>query len=105
MVLTRQGNWHEDGVQALQNLDDALHYCEQLQPAPQAVWIIGGAQIYAQAIAVAHKIVITDINASFDGDAFAPLLDASWREVQREPHISATGLAYSFVTYLPSAAI
>jgi dihydrofolate reductase len=100
VVLTQQRNWHENGVEPKQNMHDALQYCEHLKPAPSAVWIIGGAQIYAQALPLAHKIVITEIDADFQGDAFAPELDTSWRETQRESHISTTGLAYSFVTYL-----
>ncbi len=100
IVLTRQENWHENGAEPKKNIDDALRYCEQLQPVPQTVWVIGGAQIYAQALALAHKIVITEIDASFEGDALAPELDARWHEAQRESHISSTGLAYSFVTYL-----
>ncbi len=102
VVLTRQTDWHADGVQRTAQLREALHYCEQLQPQPEAVWVIGGAQIYAQALPLAHKIVITEIDASFDGDAFAPALDDRWREVERQAHASTTGLAYSFVTYLPT---
>lgn len=100
IVLTRQTDWHVDGVQHMAQLHEALQYCDQIEPMTQAVWIIGGAQIYAQALPLAHKIVITEIDATFEGDAFAPILDASWRETERESHTSTTGLAYSFVTYL-----
>ena len=40
-----------------------------------------------------------EIDADIEGDAFAPTLDAAWHETARERHVSATGLAYSFVTY------
>jgi dihydrofolate reductase len=100
IVLTRQSDWNETGAKRSENLQDALLFCEQATPKPHAVWIIGGAQIYAQALPLAHKIVITEIDASFEGDAFAPELDAVWRETERESHTSTTGLAYSFVTYL-----
>jgi dihydrofolate reductase len=103
IVLTQQPNWHENGVAPKLNMREALQYCEHLPSAPPAVWIIGGAQIYAQALPLAHKIVITEIDASFEGDAFAPQLDDVWREAQRESHTSTTGLDYSFVTYLPVA--
>ena len=39
------------------------------------------------------------IDADFDGDAFAPTLSPTWREVQREAHVAANGLPFSFVTY------
>ncbi len=100
IVLTRQADWQEDGAQRVTDLQDGLQFCQQIAPAPEAVWVIGGAQIYAQALPLAHRLVITEIDASFEGDAFAPVLDTSWRETARESHTSATGLAYSFVTYL-----
>jgi dihydrofolate reductase len=103
IVLTRQTDWKENGAQRTSDLPEALLFCEQLASKPDAVWVIGGAQIYTQALPFAHKIIITEIEATFEGDAFAPQLDASWREAQREAHVSTTGLAYSFVTYLPSS--
>ena len=43
--------------------------------------------------------VVTEIDADYDGDAFAPTLSPAWREVQREPHMAASGLRFAFVTY------
>jgi dihydrofolate reductase len=63
------------------------------------VWIIGGAQIYAQALPLASKVVVTKIAAAFEGDAFAPTLNDSWHEVTHEEHIAASGLPYAFATY------
>jgi dihydrofolate reductase len=99
IVLTRQSDWQESGAQRVSDLQQALLYCEQLASKPDTVWVIGGAQIYAQALPLAHKVVVTEIDAEFAGDAFAPELGKEWREIQRESHVSATGLAYSFVTY------
>ena len=100
VVLTRQTDWQENGVQRCADLHSAILFCEQMQPAVPAVWVIGGAQIYAQALPLAHKIVVTEIDAAVEGDAFAPPLGADWHETQREAHTSTTGMAYSFVTYL-----
>jgi len=63
--------------------------------------VIGGAQIYAEAEPLARRALVTEIARDYEGDAFAPVLDASvWRETQRESHVSAKdGLAFSFVTY------
>jgi dihydrofolate reductase len=64
------------------------------------VWVIGGAQIYAQALAQAQRVEVTEIQQPFEGDAFAPTLDASWHAVARSPqHVSAQGLPYAFVSY------
>jgi dihydrofolate reductase len=87
----------ESGAHPAESLAQAFLICEQ-QTAP-AVWIIGGAQIYAQALALAHKVVITEIDVQLEGDAFAPKLDGQWKAQYRESHIGASGLPYSFITY------
>lgn len=94
IVITRQSNWHENGAQRVSSLREALQKCEQSEKA----WIIGGAQMYAQALPLADELVVTEIDADFEGDAFAPTVGAEWREVARERHTAANGLPYSFVT-------
>jgi dihydrofolate reductase len=66
--------------------------------APDA-WIMGGAEIYRQAEPLASTAVVTEIDADFEGDAFAPTLSHAWQELQRESHVAAHGLPFSFVTY------
>ncbi len=88
----------KSGVSSAQNLREALLICEQLRSAE--VWVIGGAQIYAQALPLAHKLVITEIDGEFEGDAFAPRLNADWRETHRARMVAANGLVLDFVTYL-----
>ena len=68
-----------------------------LFPADEVVWLIGGAQLYAQALPLASQLVVTEIDADFDGDAFAPVLGPEWHEIERSQHTSAQGLAYSLV--------
>jgi dihydrofolate reductase len=104
VVVTRQSDWHADGALPANNMLDALLICEHmsviLEPSPEQVWVIGGAQIYAEALPLAKRIVVTEIDADFEGDAFAPQLGPDWQETAREAHISKTGLAFSFVTYI-----
>ena len=95
VVVTRQPNWNENGAQPARNISEALHFCEH----KAHVWVIGGAQIYAQALPLAHSVVVTEIGANFEGDAFAPELGPEWREIARENLMSAQGLPLSFVTY------
>ena len=95
LVVTRQSEWQAQGAQAAASLQDALAQCAD---APDA-WVIGGAQIYAQALPLAHSVVVTEIDVQVQGDAFAPELGSAWREASRQSHVSATGLAYSFVHY------
>ena len=95
IVITRQSDWQAAGAQRAGSLDEALRHC----PAGGDAWIIGGAEIYAQTLPLASTAVVTDIEAPFDGDAFAPQFGPDWVETRRERHLSTTGLAFSFVTY------
>ena len=95
VVVTHQEAWNEMGAQPSSSLQEALSFCEQFAD----VWVIGGAQIYAQALAYADTAVVTEIDADFDGDAFAPQFGAQWEEINRETHTSVNGLGFSFVTY------
>ena len=63
-------------------------------------FVIGGAQIYTQALALATRIIATEIQADVPGDAFFPLLPAfAWRETARQAQPEENGLRYDFVTY------
>jgi len=95
IVVTRQSDWQADGALRAGSIEEAMRLCGE---APDA-WIMGGAEIYRQAEPLASTAVVTEIDANFEGDAFAPTLSPRWREVQRERHVAASGLAFSFVTY------
>jgi len=96
IVITRQTDWHSLGAIPAHGLDAALSLCAQAEH----VWVIGGAQIYAQALPLATTVEVTEIDADFDGDAYAPALGAQWHEHQRESHTAANGLPYSFARYV-----
>ena len=104
VVVSRQSDWQAEGALPANDMLEALSICEHmsmiLEPTPEQVWVIGGAQIYAEALPLAKRIVVTEIDADFEGDAFAPQLGAEWQETAREAHISKTGLPFSFVTYV-----
>ena len=94
-VLTRDENFNEMGTQRFTSMESALL---SLEHHPE-VWVMGGAQVYAQALPLAQRVVATEIDADFEGDAFAPTLGPDWQEISRENHVAASGLAFSFVTY------
>jgi dihydrofolate reductase len=95
IVITRQAGWKEAGAETAASLPDALALCA----ASEEVWILGGAQIYAQAMPLADRIEVTEIAENIEGDAFAPTLGPEWRQTARENHVSATGMKFSFITY------
>jgi dihydrofolate reductase len=96
IVVTRQGDWQADGAEAASSLDAAL----ALTAGAPKVCLIGGAQLFEQALPLADELVLTEIDADFAGDAFFPHWDRNaFEEVQRESHTSASGTAFAFVTY------
>ena len=94
IVITRNAEWSATGAERAASLEDAIALCSD---APQA-WVIGGGEIYQLALPLADTVVVTEIDAEYEGDTFAPVLGVEWREVARERHVSKTGLGYSFVT-------
>ena len=95
IVITRQTGWQVEGALRAGSFEEAIQLCGN---APGA-WIMGGAEIYRQAEPLASTAVVTEIDADFEGDAFAPVLGSNWREVERETHTAASGMGYAFVTY------
>jgi dihydrofolate reductase len=95
IVVTRNAGWRHDGVDSVTSLDEA----RQLVAAEAEAFIIGGAQIYQQALAFADQVVLTRVGGNFKCDAHFPALpQAEWQETARTDHVSAEGLPYAFIT-------
>lgn len=95
IVLTRDAQWRAEGAQRAGTLADAMALCG----AAPVLWVIGGAEVYRQALPLAHRVVVTEIAQAFEGDAFMPELGPEWAETSREPHTAANGLPFAFVTH------
>ncbi len=84
VVLTRDPDWHADGVLVAHDLDSALALAEDL---PGDIVIAGGSHLYAQAMARAHEQVLTEVHQSPEGDTYYPEFDrAEWVEASRTAH-------------------
>jgi dihydrofolate reductase len=95
IVVTRNAGWVATGAERAGSLQEAL-----ASVAGEArVWVIGGGEIYAQALPHAQRLEVTEIDGDFEGDTYAPQLGAGWHETRRQRHRSAAGIDYSFVTY------
>jgi dihydrofolate reductase len=95
IVLTRQMDWQAPGAVCAHSLSDAAKLC----PTNSDAWVIGGAEIYAQALPLASTAVVTEIDFDYEGDAFAPKFGPEWIEISRKRDKSRAGFNYSFVTY------
>lgn len=95
LVLTRQAGWRAEGAEVVHSVAAALDAVGR----DATLWSIGGAELYAQSAPLADEAVVTEIDADFEGDAYAPALGPEWREAQRQALVSASGLAYAIVHY------
>lgn len=101
IVITRQTEFKvPDGVIVVNNMKDALDAASN----DQQPFIIGGGEIYKQAMPLADKLEITRVHANFENaDTFFPEIDnTKWKEVSRTTHDSDDKhqFAFSFITYL-----
>jgi dihydrofolate reductase len=96
IVITRNPDWQHEGTDTAGSLQQAAELAGDGE-----AFVIGGAQIYIEALPLASRLIVTEIDADFACDAFFPVIDpAVWEEVTREPHHSAEqGFAYAFVIY------
>lgn len=104
IVVSRDPGFAAPGVLVAASLDVALQAgrAEALRRFADAVMVIGGADIYAQAMRRADRLEITQIHAKIEGDARFPEIDSAvWHETARQPHPAGEGddAAYDFVTY------
>ena len=105
IVITRQRGWSEPGAIAVHDLEEALAGARavvQPDPADPRVFVIGGAQLYAQVLPRADELLLTEIDRDFEGDAHFP----AWRrddfvETARERHHAAppNDFDFEFATY------
>jgi dihydrofolate reductase len=98
IVITRHAQWHDVGAEAALSLDAAL----ELASGDIRVFVIGGADIYAQAIVLADQLLLTEIDRDFEGDVHFPTWDRShFRECSRQPHHAAppNDFDFAFVHY------
>lgn len=98
IVITRQRDWAAEGAEIAFSLEAALALA-----GDDSTWVIGGAQVYREAIALADRLEVTEINARYEGDAHAPEIGEDWIAVAVDPAdgwaVSQTGIEYRFLHY------
>lgn len=97
LVLSRRSGLQLGGAEVFSSLDAALAACA----AEPRVFVIGGAQLYAEALALADTLELTEVHADYPGaDAHFPAWDRSrFAETLREAHTSPEGLHFDFTRY------
>jgi dihydrofolate reductase len=96
LVVTRRAGFDAPGAETVGSLDAAL---QRLAGEPRA-FVIGGAQLYAQALPRVDEMVLTEIDAELDGNVHFPAWDRQlFIEAAREAHVGVGGTRFAFVTY------
>lgn len=98
VVVTRNEQWQSEGCLVAGGLPEAIDLCDK----DDKVFIVGGADIYTQALQFADSLYLTEIGASVEGDAFFPAFDRNeWQETARTSHAQSEPqpLEFDFVVY------
>ena len=96
VVVSRNTAYAAQGAVVVPTLHAAVQACGDIEEA----YVIGGAQIYAQALSLAQRVIATEVHAHVDGDAYFPALPpGEWQEISREPQPAENGYSYDFVVY------
>ena len=95
VIVTRNKDYKVEGALIAHSLQAAILLAEDdAEP-----FLIGGAQLYNDGLALANKIYMTEVKADFAGDAFFENLTKDWLETSRDSLLSENGLAFDYVQY------
>lgn len=102
IIITRNIDYSAEGIEVALDLESAIKKASSVagSQGKEEVFVIGGAQIYALALAQAERLYVTEIHQTCPGDAYFPEIQASdWREIKRDARGPETPdcPAYSFV--------
>lgn len=96
VIVTRNKNYQVEGAIVAHSLEDAIKACG----SDDEVFLIGGAELYQDGLKWAKKLYLTEIDASYEGDAHFPEFGVSdWQLVEHEVHTSVNGLGFTYKTY------
>lgn len=104
IIVTRDTAFQAEGCQVVHSLEEAIVLAEAQVAVSggDEVIVMGGAEIYAQALPKADRLYVTLVHAEVAGDAYFPAIDfAAWQQIAREDY-RAEGpnpYDYSFVVY------
>ncbi len=99
-IVVSESGFRAGNTMVINSFDKAVQEARKIakDAGYEEMFVIGGRQLYEQALRVADRIYLTEIHEEFDGDAFFPKLGPEWREVSRtdrndtDPPISFTVL-------------
>lgn len=98
IVLTRDRTWSADGAEVVSGLDEALALAGDTE-----VVVMGGGQVYAQAMPHATRLIVTEVDLDVDGDATAPPIGPEWSPTEIGAwQTSSRGIRFRWIRYARS---
>lgn len=86
IIVTRDQTYDAPGCEVSSSLDEAIMFAKK-KTDREEIFVIGGGEVYAQALPFANRIYMTRVHATIDGDIFFPEIDAAtWKEIERTEH-------------------
>ena len=99
IVLSRNPDYPAPGATLAGSLEEAIRLAGEASEAGET-FIIGGSELYRQALPLAERLYLTEIAADYEGDTCFPQIpQGEWKEVSRSQPLEQAGLAYAFVVY------
>jgi dihydrofolate reductase len=97
IVISRQSNYDfPEGVLKANSLEKAIEMAQNVAGSEE-IFIIGGGNVYKQALDITNKIYLTEVKANIEGDAFFPELNKKdWKEISRISHAKDEKNEYDF---------
>jgi len=99
VVVSRNSDFSAEGVTVVDSLAKAIEFAKK----DSELFVVGGGELYRQALPLAKKLYITRVHKEFEGDTFFPEIDDKvWRVESEEIKKPAEkdGLTYSFINYV-----
>ena len=89
IIVTRQKNYVIPSAIVVDSIQSAFAAGLEENSAKNEAFVIGGEEIFHQALTFSQRIYLTEIQKTFDGDTFFPALNSQeWREAERTIHFS-----------------
>ena len=110
IVVSRSGKCKADGKFTIaRSVEDAIHkflyrwHGSRPVYEPSEVWIIGGGEIYTEALPYCDNLYVTEVDAEFDGDTYFPPYNDDFTPILKSLYKNKDGLNYRFITYKKNA--
>ena len=96
VVISRNPRWHADGALCAKSLSEAI----ALSGEARQIFVVGGADVFREAMAMAKRLIVTEIDLCPAGDVFFPEIDPKvWRKTPGRRQTGSNGINFAISVY------